>query len=297
MKKFNSPVYPIPPSFNKNEDLDLTSTIKYLTFLQKNNSKVIMTTAGTSQYNLMTKEEIRTFNLSIVNNFKGEKILGLPLLSLKHLLEEVIYLNTSIKDYKNNSLLILFPERYYDDKQIIDYFTEICSTSNFPVLVHGNILKKGIGGSYEYSKPLLEKLQQIPNFIGIKEEASNIMHSTDNLPLGLEVIVAGGSMKRFWALEPHGATTYLAGVGSFNPKLEELFFKNYFNNKNKSRDIIEYVEKPLFNIFMALGWHLSMRTALKIMGIIDYDRNPFKQISKSNKILINQSLNILNSYE
>lgn len=297
MNKFNSPVYPIPPSFDKNENMDLLSTINYLNFLRDNGAKIVMTTTGTSQYNLMSIEEIRELNHTIIDNFEGEKILGLPALSLKHISAEIKYIN-GLLDYCNRtSLLILFPERYYDDDQIVEYFLEISKISNVPILAHGNSLRKGTSGSYEYSKPLLEKLKQIPNFIGIKEEASNMMHSTNNLPLDLEIIVAGGSMKRFWTLEPHGATTYLTGVGSFNPKLEELFFDSYFIDKNKAADIIKFVEKPLFDTLMALGWHLSMRTALKIMGYIDCDRLPFKQSLASETKLINDALNKLNEYE
>ena len=297
MNKFNSPVYPIPPSFDKNENMDLLSTINYLNFLRDNGAKIVMTTAGTSQYNLMSIEEIRELNHTIIDNFEGEKILGLPALSLKHILEEIEYLNGAIKDHKHISLLILFPERYYNDEQIVEYFLKISKISNFPILAHGNILKKGTSGSYEYSKPLLEKLKQIPNFIGIKEEATNMMHSTNNLPADLEIIVAGGSMKRFWTLEPHGATTYLTGVGSFNPSYDELFFDSYYSDKNKASDIIKFVEKPLFDTFMTLGWHLSMRTALKIMGYIEGDRAPFKQPTNSENKLINDALNKLNEYE
>ena len=156
-----------------------------------------------------------------------------------------------------------------------------------------------MGGTYEYSKPLLEKLSNIEGFIGMKEEASNLMHSTTNLPKdNFEVIVAGGSMKRFWGLCPHGATTYLTGVGSFFPKLEESFFSNYKNhNINECLSIINKIETPLFETFMSSGWHLSMRTALKELGFINSDRKPFKQPTKETKEKIINTLNKIKKYE
>ena len=260
-----------------------------------------MTTAGTSQYNLLKIEEVRSLNLCVINNFEGEKILGLPPLSLRHIKEEIELMNTlcASEDPNKISLLILFPERYYDDEQIVEYFEEICKVSKFNVLVHGNLLRKGMGGTYEYSKPLLNKLSNIDGFIGMKEEASNLMHSTTNLPKeGFEVIVAGGSMKRFWGLCPHGATTYLTGVGSFFPKLEELFFSNYKNhNINECLSIINKIETPLFETFMSSGWHLSMRTALKELGFINSDRKPFKQPTKETKEKIINTLNKIKKYE
>ena len=301
MRKFNSPVYPIPPSFNQDEELELTSTIKYLDYISREGGKIVMTTAGTSQYNLLSTDEVRSLNICVVECFKEQKILGLPALSLKHIKEEIEFLNTFILDQERDkvSLLILFPERYYDDQQIVDYFAEICELSNFPILVHGNMLKKGMGGTYEYSKPLLEELSKLDGFIGMKEEAENMMHSTNHIPEDkLEVIVAGGSMRRFWCLEPHGATTYLAGLGSFYPRWEELFYSNYLENTSDSYcicvQIIQNKETPLFDVFMTVGWHLSMRTALKHLGFVKSDRKPFKQPNKETEAKI---IHTIESYE
>jgi dihydrodipicolinate synthase/N-acetylneuraminate lyase len=56
IKRFNGPVYPISPSFDENENLELESTKKYLTHLKDGGAKIVMTTAGTSQFNLMSRE-------------------------------------------------------------------------------------------------------------------------------------------------------------------------------------------------------------------------------------------------
>ena len=284
---FNSPVYPIPPSFNTDEDLEVESTIKYLNYLKERGAKTVMTTAGTSQFNLLNNEEIRKLN-STVSEFKGNKILGLPPLSTLHLKKEIELLNN--KNLADTYILILFPERYYDDEQVITFFEEICNHSNYPILVHGNILRKGFGGDYEYSRPLLESLKNIDGFIGMKEESSTLMHSIKNIPEGLEVIVAGGSMRRFWSLEPHGATTFLSGVGSFNPTIDEYFYNEYYNNPKNAKETMVQVETTTFNTFMSIGWHLSMRTALKEMGFIIDDRKPFKQVSEEQKSLIKTKL-------
>lgn len=301
MKKFNSPIYPIPPSFDQDEALDLESTKKYLHFLATSGAKVVMTTAGTSQFNLMSLEEVRELNNLVYSQFQGQIILGLPPMSTKQLINEIELLNDMLYEHidsEDTSLLILFPERYYDDDQIVEYFDKICSVSRFPILVHGNILRKGTGGSYEYSKPLLERLSKIDGFIGMKEEAGNMMHATNNLCTDLEVIVAGGSMKRFWALEPHGATTYLVGVGSFYPQWAEKFYNSYFkNDMQQCKKIIKTTETPLFEVFMKTGWHLSMRTALKHFGFIKNDRSPFKQPTKIENEKIVEILNKVENHE
>ena len=289
----SKPVYAIPPSF-KDDQLDCDSVSKYLKYLEDNKATRVLTTAGTSQFNLLSLDEIFQLNKCLVDNFTQEKILGLPALSLKHLKIEIEKLN-QLKS-SNTKLLILFPERYYSDDQILEFFDAICAFSLYPIYLHGNPLRKGMGGTYEYTNTLLETLSRIDNFEGIKEEYSSLDLSIKSIQnLDLDIIVAGGSMRRFWTLSPFGATSFLTGVGNFNPTHSEEFYRAFANGEyGKCMDIIQNIETPLFNIFMKVGWHAAMRTALKTQGYIFEDRKPFitlpvdqiKQVTTSlNKIL------------
>jgi dihydrodipicolinate synthase/N-acetylneuraminate lyase len=286
----SKPVYAIPPSF-KNDKLDCNSTIKYLEYLENKGATRVLTTAGTSQFNLLSLNEIFQLNKCLVDNFTQEKILGLPALSLKHLKVEIKKLN-ELKS-SNIKLLILFPERYYSDDQILEFFDDICALSLYPVYLHGNPLRKGMGGTYEYTNSLLEKLSRIDNFEGIKEEYSSLDLSIKSIQnLDLDIIVAGGSMRRFWTLSPFGATSFLTGVGNFNPIHSEEFY-NAFNMGKYSKciDIIQNIETPLFDTFMKVGWHASMREALKTQGYILENRKPFITLSNTNNQEIIKALN------
>lgn len=291
------PVYAIPPSFRKyNQDgfddkLDLNSTADYLQYLENKGATRVLTTAGTSQFNLLSLDEIYSLNTCLVHNFSKEKILGLPALSLKHLIKEIHLLNGL--NASNTKLLILFPERYYSDEQVVDFFKKVCEESNYPIYLHGNKLRKGNGGTYEYTNSLLKKLSKIELFKGIKEEYSSLDLSMKCITdLNLDIIVAGGSMKRFWTLFPFGATSFLTGVGNFNPTHSEEFYDSFVNNKiSKCLDIIRKIEKPLFDTFMSIGWHASMRVALNKQGFILDDREPFIKLSKDDKNQVVQALN------
>lgn len=294
MKKlFDGPVYPICPSFNKFSELEIHSVAKYLMYLTVQGAKNVMTTAGTSQYNLLSLEEVSELNHVVATTFDGQKILGLPALSEFHLMEEIKKLNEM--EYKNTSIIVLFPERYYSDYQVFDFMHSVCSASNYPVLLHGNPLKRGKGGTYEYSNELLKRLSDLSNFVGIKEEYSSIDLSINSIQdLDLEIIVAGGSMRRYWALEPFGATSFLTGVGSFNPTVEEEFYRKFEEGKYETcKSIIDTYETPLFNTFMKTGWHASMRTALKHMGFLLEDRKPFAILSREDKAKVLTALDKL----
>jgi len=283
------PVYAIPPSF-KDDELDINSTSNYLKYLEGKGATRALTTAGTSQFNLLSLDEVYSLNKCIIDNFHQEKILGLPSLSLKHLIKEIKKLNQL--NSSNTKLLILFPERYYSDEQLIEFFSKVCSVSNYPIYVHGNPLRKGIGGVYEYSNELLKKLSKINNFRGMKEEYSSIDLSIKSIQnLQLDIIVAGGSMRRFWSLQPFGATSFLTGVGNFNPYHSENFYTYYkLGQYKKCLDIIKNIETPLFEVFMKNGWHASMRESLKHQGYILEDRKPFITLHYSQKEEIIKSL-------
>lgn len=292
MKTITRPVYPIPPSFN-NEEIEFNRTARYLCHLESNGATRVMTTAGTSQFNLLTLSEIFVLNKTVLKYFSKETILGLPAIDLRRLKLEIIKLN-ELKGI-NTKILILFPERYYNDQQIIDFFSEVCITSDYPVYLHGNILKRGNGGSYEYSNKLLRKLFEIPNFAGMKEEYSSIdlaMKNIADLPVDFDIIVAGGSMRRFWSLYPHGASSFLTGVGSFAPEFSEQFYNSFMEEDyNTCTNIIQNIEKPLFDTFMEIGWHASMRTALQKQGFLIDNRKPFVKLDSESNSKIIEALN------
>ena len=277
---FNSPVYPIPPSFDDTESnaLETESTKQYIQYLNSHGASHIMTTAGTSQFNLLSINEVRQLNETLIT-FPGNKIIGIPPLSLKHTLEELEHYNSMNID--SAYILVLFPERYYTHDQLVEYFTTIAKNSKYPVLAHGNPIRKGSGGTFEFDNELLSKFSKIKNFIGIKEETSSINLATSCINgLDLEIIVAGGSMKRFWCLQPFGATTYLSGVGSFFPEYEEEFYRLYNTDKlNLARKVINEVETPMFQTFMDIGWHACMRAGLKYLGLMRSNRLPFHELS------------------
>jgi len=77
----NKPVVAIPPSYNHDGSLELDSTVKYLKYLQYKNANRVMSTAGTSQFNLMDQHEIHDFNSCLAESFEGSKILGIPAVS------------------------------------------------------------------------------------------------------------------------------------------------------------------------------------------------------------------------
>tara|TARA_R110001632_G_scaffold184673_3_gene304900 strand:- start:1481 stop:2350 length:870 start_codon:yes stop_codon:yes gene_type:complete len=263
-------VVAIPASYDIEEGLEVQSTIEYLKYLQKAGTVTVMTTAGTSHFNLLSLEEIHLLNKTVVENFEGQKIIGIPSLPTRLAIEFVEVANSYIDE--NTNLMALYPERFYSDAEIVQYMSTIRSKTKNRIYIHGKTIRNATGGAWDYNSSVLNQLYDSDVLLGIKEEHSNLYKSYDfisNLNPALDVIVAGGSMRRFEFLESAGANSFLSGIGNLFPHIE----KKYLDG-SKSRPL--ELEKKFFDIFMKYGWHKSLRIGLDLMHLTCYnDRSPW----------------------
>ena len=273
-------VVPIPAMYDNYGSINKLSVFHYLKFLKDEGVSCVMTTAGTSQFNMLAKRDVAALNLCVASEGFSSYVLGLPPTNTYRTIEQIKSLQKLVKNKKRNKcVMLLYPERYYDDASIINHFYKSADASEMPVIIHAMFMRQGNGGWYDYSAELINKLVEHPNIIGIKEETSelgkaysmcNKINEEDCL-----VIAAGGSMRRFNALKPTGVQTWLAGVGNMFPKAELAF------RADTSRiNIIKDFENPMFAVFMKMGWHKAMREAIRqlTLGCIT-NGEPFAKIT------------------
>lgn len=271
----NSVVIAIPPSYDSNQDLELNSTISYIRYLEAMGATHVMTTAGTSQFNLLNIEETHAIN-KIVSQFAGHKILGIPPVAAIHAVSFVK--QSRLRSYIDNKtkLMALYPDRFYNDQVLSDYIKSICDVCGDSIYVHAQKMRNAIAGEWNYEADILNRLFDDGYLYGIKEEHSSLeaaYNLVNNLSKELHIIVAGGSMRRFAFLESAGANALLSGIGNIYPELEIRFV----NSKDTAeRNSLLKIEAQLFDVFMRQGWHRSLREALRILDLTCfYDRQPW----------------------
>lgn len=268
-------VIAIPSSFDKKQNLETISTNKYVEYLEKHGAGTLMTTAGTSNFNLLSTQEIHNFNES-VSNFGGTKIIGIPPLNQN---ESINFAKEASRYIDNKtSLMALFPDRYYDDHSIIQYMSKIRDQTENSIYIHAKPLRKATGGTWNYTSDIINILFERKIIKGIKEEHLELASSYDfvaNLNKELDVIVAGGSMRRHRFLESAGANAFLSGIGNLFPEIEQDYLSG-----NIDQPLVK--EHKLFSVFMKYGWHKSLRIALKILDLsCYYDRDPWPMSHKN----------------
>lgn len=278
----NGPVFPVVPAYDKSGGLDYDKIGNYLGYLSDEGARTIMTTAGTTQFNYLSLEEIQTLNLLVsgIGEFTN-RILGLPPLPLRDLKEALRKMRLGCQP-RQCSLLLLYPDRYYNDETIVRYFHEAGDASNLPIFIHAQFMRDGRGGIYNYTPQLIRKIQQHPRIIGMKEEHQTFKGAYDLCnELRYEdftIIVAGGDQRRFLLTEPVGAHTFLVGAGSIFPIIDQCFFNVVKEGRlNEARKILNGCHNPVYDTFKEIGWHRALRNALR--KYTGYDKQPFPAIT------------------
>ena len=259
---------PIPTSYKSDESICLEQTEKYLHYLSDNHVETVMTTAGTSQFNLLSNYEIQLLN-ECVDAYTNKAILGIPPLNTYDAVKFVKENKISL----NSCYMALYPDRFYSKEAVVDYFSRIREYTESPLYVHSMFMRDGRGGIWNYTAEVLNDLFENGIIAGIKEEHTVLSESYNVLsqcPNELDIIVAGGSMRRHQFLRSAGANSYLAGIGSLFPKVEIDY--------NMSEEIDKCLQKEtkLFNVFNKHGWHRSLRAGLSELGLCcHFDRSPY----------------------
>jgi dihydrodipicolinate synthase/N-acetylneuraminate lyase len=261
-KFFRSVVYPIPPAF-KNGRLETGHILRYLSYLYNNGARVIMTTAGTSKHDLMSENEIHALN-EVCYYFSKDKddlsfICGMPKTALWHKM-----INMGVYSHVD-ALMFIYPDRYYNNDHIVDYFCDIADIADPPIMIHGLAMRHGKGGIYQYTPGLVKQLKNAHRkIIGMKEEsldfdiAYKVSRQADD---EFVIIVAGKSARRYTVCGPAGAQTYLSGIGSFFPEIEERIFEELkLIYSPYVGEFLRKFEDPLFWLANKYGWHLLLET-------------------------------------
>jgi 4-hydroxy-tetrahydrodipicolinate synthase len=283
-KEVRGTVIPLPTAFTKDGEVDYKTMHSYVEFLIANGIKNVMTTVGTSRFNLLTDDEVFKLNETVVNAAAGKAvtIVANPTVgSVKRTIEFGKHAQKIGADF----FLAYYPERHYGEENIYNYFHAITKEVSTPILLHEMPMRNGFGpGQIQYSIQLLEKLIQLPTIAGFKEEALDNEHSNKIVSTFKDkavIIGAGGGMSRYLLRDYDlGSKAFLGGIGNFFPSLEIDFFKAITGGeKLKAEKIVNEIELPYFQKVVPFGWHPSLKAALALKGLMQpFERAPMIEI-------------------
>lgn len=295
--KITGPVIPLPTPFTASYEVDYAALGAYVEFLVRSGIRNVMTTVGTSRFSLLTEEEVKKVNETVVKAAAGKAVTIVANPQVGGTAKAIDYARHA-EAAGADFFLAYFPERYYGEENTYAFYKAINdNVSRIGILLHEMPMRNGYGaGNVQHSIDLLDRLMDLPNICGLKEEALDAEYS-NRIVAALKdkaiIIGAGGGMSRYFKRDyALGAKAYLGGIGNFEPQLELDFFAHMMaGDLEKAGKIVNEIELPYFDKTVPVGWHPSLKCALALKGLLpEYERPPMKQIAGEEKEMMRETL-------
>lgn len=286
-KQLSGPVFPILTAFKEDcSTIDGGAVASYIEFLIQSGAKNIMTTVGTSRFNLLSEPEIFDVN-RILGESVSTNVISIAAGPSTGNLQSNILFARHAEEQGIDAYIACYPERWYGDDYVFDFFAALCESVSIGIMVHETPMKSGYGGQLQYSFELLDRLVSLPNFVGMKEECMDggyayrlHRHFSDECS-----IIGAGAMRNYMRDFHAGAKANLVGVGSFFPGVE-LEFHEAMNNGDieRAHKIVRKYEDPYFDKAVDLGWHVQLKEVLDYFSLMPaFERLPLVRLKRDRR--------------
>lgn len=277
------PVFPIPTPFSEDgAKVDHSALEAYTEFLVRSGASTVMTTVGTSRFNLMSEDEILAVNETVARVVNG-RIIMIAAGNLSGSTVSNIQWAQHAESVGADAYIAFFPERWYGDEAVFNFFKQLTNSVSIGIMIHEMPMRSGYGGQLQFSLDLLERLVSLPGLVGMKEECMDggYAYRLHRRLQGKCAIIGAGAMRNFMRDFHAGARSNLVGVGSFFPKVEIAFQKALREGKiDHALNIVRDYEDPYFDLAVELGWHVQLKEALHLFGLMPpHERPPMSRLN------------------
>ncbi|MCB2141097.1 dihydrodipicolinate synthase family protein [bacterium] len=301
LDKIKGPVFPVPIPFNENGSVDLEGLKRYVLFLIDHGASTIMVTAGTSRFDVLTIEEMKTVNQVAAETAEGKAIV-IVTTPTNGPTSQAVDFAMHAESVGADAILVIFPDRYYTDASVVKFFKDVAGSCSIGIMIHLKAIpagKAGVGPHVQYSLQLVDQITEIENLVGMKEESLDQALSykySRNLSDKMVIIGGAGGMRDYLTKFNWGQQAYLVGIGNFVPHLEERFYKSLVQGDlDIARKIIFKYEAPFFDVAVGAGWHLALKEAMAFFNLMKpWERPPLSRISQEEQ---NKIINLLRSIQ
>ena len=281
LERVKGPVFPIPTAFDQEGIVDFAGMEEYVRFLLDNGAQTLMVTVGTSRFDLLTVDEMKAINEIVVRTAKDRALTILTTPTVGPTFQAVEFARHA-EEIGADGILAVFPDRYYCDEAIYQFFKKVAGACRIGVLIHEMPItagRGGIGTKVQYSPSLISRMAEIDNIVGLKEESHDpgLIYELNRRFTNRFLIIGGaGGMRAYMAAHHWGQPAYLTSIGNIEPGIEFYFFKKLQAREYEDAErIVMEKESPFFKTAVAEGWHLALKAALDIKGLMPgYERAP-----------------------
>ena len=288
--KIKGPIFSVITPFKKNGEIDYIALKIYLKFLYNRGARVFYVMFYNSRLGLLSDNEIVKLNIFVATylkkTFKNIIIIGAEPYHCST--EQSVKYAILFYQKKIDVISLIFGEKFYNNDQIINHFRTISKKTKIKFILHQQLLENGISSNpplVPYDVKILEKLSKISNFVAMKEDTKIDTFTKKiiiNLRKDINIITSGGGKKQWLKFSKYGCQGWLSGISNLDPQIAIKFYSLYKEgNLAECKKIIKYLEKPFFKLKDKFGWHLTIKAALEVLGLMKrYERKPMVSLEK-----------------
>ena len=290
LNSIKGPVFPIPTPFTRDERVDYHALSGYVDWLIGQGAQTIMVTVGTSRFSLLSEDEMRQVNKTVTEavDKRAFTIVTTPPSTSQATAVKFVEHAAGIGA---DAILGVYPERFYSEDAVFDFFAALSKAADIGVMIHLSPIPAGtvsVPNPYQYSPDLVQRIADLPNMVGMKEESNNpalIYAHNRGLRNRFCVIGGAGCMRAYMTASVWEQPAYLVGIGNFTPKTELAFFDALERgDTDAAREIVDRKEKPFFNAAIKMGWHPALKEAMHICGLMPpWERAPLTRVSEADR--------------
>jgi 4-hydroxy-tetrahydrodipicolinate synthase len=292
------PAFPLLVPFGADgESVDHPALDRYVRFLVAHGAPVILTTVGTSRFNLLSADEIKAVNETVVGASSKScmTIAAGPQIGSTSVNVEFA---RHAERIGADAYIAFYPDRHYGDAPILEFYRALSDAVDIGIFIHEMPIRSGFYGTpAHYGLDLLDALLSLPGVVGMKEECMDggYAYKIHRRFADRCAIIGAGSMRNYMRDYHAGAKSYLVGVGSFFPRVAIAFHAAMSTGDfQRAHAIVRQYEEPIFDVAVSLGWHVALKEILHLLDLMPpFERAPLTRLGEAERRRLSECMDKL----
>jgi 4-hydroxy-tetrahydrodipicolinate synthase len=269
------------PAFGPNEALDLASTCRWVDSLIDRGIRLFWTTYGTSHFMTLSDEELMELTRAVAAVTRGRATF-IASTAFHWSTQRCIEFTQFAAECGVDIVKLQVDWRWLPSEDLVfEHYRKIAEASPLPLFAY-TLAQPGLTGGM--SVRLLERILELPQFVGFKNDTGDFYEQTAYLAAIRKggrpfAAMTGGSMESFLHGHEFGATAFAAALGMIAPELTLRFADHLDKGEREAAlQIVREIEQPtsrLFGSFYYLSHWAAYHTVLHLRGHFKSDQLRF----------------------
>jgi dihydrodipicolinate synthase/N-acetylneuraminate lyase len=247
-KGLKGPICSVPTVYDESFRLDSEGFRNIVKTGVKAGCRVFALTAGNSQYDRLTYDEVKELTRTLVDSVAGR---GLTIAATGQWWTGQVIDYARFSENAGADALQVFVPTFGDSDTVFEHFQKIAAATKLGIVLHGQV-----------PMPLLKRLLSIDSIVAYKEEYPP-SYSTEVFALyGKRLnIFAGGQKSRYLIFQPYGMQAYYSTFSTFAPEVTRKFWDAcQAGDLTAARDVVVKYDVPFFQKWSHAYWRATLET-------------------------------------